>query len=216
MILLLLAILTKADVPRLTAEELRAKLASGDAIAVDVRGSVPYEIGHLPGAVWMPLGVLSSRAGELPEDKLLVTYCTCKAEETSLMAAMWLSKAGFAKVAVLHGGYPAWVAAGLPVDSRRDDELPAPAAVSCSGKLRKVSGTVTEYHRLAEKTELKVGTEAITITGGDPARSFIVHGTPFMPNDWNRIEARKGELHKGMSATAWLCDSGVTIVDWQP
>ena len=35
---------------------------------------------------------MQSRAGELPEDKLIVTYCTCKAEETSLEAAMLLSK----------------------------------------------------------------------------------------------------------------------------
>ena len=100
--LLLSTILTKADVPRVTAEELRAKLAGGEAVAVDVRGSVPFELGHLPGAVWMPLGVMNSRAGELPDDKLIVLYCTCKAEETSLEAAMLLAKQGFSRVAVLH------------------------------------------------------------------------------------------------------------------
>ncbi|HEV7242145.1 MAG TPA: rhodanese-like domain-containing protein [Thermoanaerobaculia bacterium] len=219
MILLLLAILTKADVPRVTVEELRPLLANGDAIAIDVRGSVPYELGHLPGAVWMPLGVLQSRAGELPEEKLLVMYCTCKAEESSLDAAMLLSKAGFARVAVLYGGYPAWVGAGFPVDSRRDDELAAPAAVSCAQKLRKVSGPVTRYRREQGKTVLTIGEETITLRhdgGDDPSRFFLVNGTPFANNDWNRVEVRKGEAREGVKATAWLCPDAATIIDWQP
>ena len=218
MILLLLAILTKADVPRVTADELRAKLASGEAVAVDVRGSVPYELGHLPDAVWMPLGLLQSRAGELPEDKLLVMYCTCKAEETSLEAAMLLSKLGFARVAVLHGGYPAWAAAGLPTRSNRGGELAAPAAVTCKSELRKIAGPVTHYRRLRGKTVLTVGGETITLQhrgGDDPSRYFLIGGTPFQHNDWNRVEVRKGEVRKGMQATVWTCAGGETIVDWQ-
>ena len=217
--LLLSTILTKADVPRVTAEELRAKLAGGEAVAVDVRGSVPFELGHLPGAVWMPLGVMNSRAGELPDDKLIVLYCTCKAEETSLEAAMLLAKQGFSRVAVLHGGYPAWTAAGFPTESNRDDELRVPAAVSCGGALRNVSGPVTHYRRLRGKTVLTIGEETITLRhrgGDDPSRYFLVRGTPFAHNDWNRVEVRKGEVREGMKATAWLCAGGETIIDWQP
>ncbi len=216
---LLLTILVKADVPRVTAEELRAKLAGGEAVAVDVRGSVPYELGHLPGAIWMPLGVMSSRVGELPDDKLIVLYCTCKAEETSLEAAILLAKGGFTNVAVLHGGYPAWTAAGLPTESRRGSELAPPAAVSCTGTLRKVTGPVTHYRRLRGKTVLTIGGEVITVRhrgSDDPSRFFLVRGTPFANNDWNRIEVRKGEAREGIQATAWLCADAETIVDWQP
>ena len=219
MFLFLLAILTKADVPRVTADELHAMLAKGDAVAVDVRGSVPYELGRIPGAVWMPLGVLSSRAGELPEDKLLVMYCTCKAEETSLEAAMLLSRGGFSRVAVLHGGYPAWTAAGLRTESSRSGELSPPAGVSCSGTLRKVRGAVTHYRRLRGKTVLTIGEETITLRHkgtDDPSRLFLANGTPFVHNDWSRVEARKGEARKGLQATAWICTDGATIVDWHP
>ena len=218
MFLILLSILVKADVPRVSAEELHGMLAKNEAVAVDVRGSVPYEISHLPGAVWMPIGVMQSRAGELPEDKLLVTYCTCKEEESSLEAAMLLAKGGFTRVAVLHGGYPAWTAAGYPTESRRGGELAPPAAVSCTSGLRKVSGPVTHYRRLRGKTVLKLGEELITLTHkgtDDPSRMFLVNGTPFVHNDWNRIEARKGEAHEGMQATAWICAGGATIIDWQ-
>jgi rhodanese-related sulfurtransferase len=215
MIFLLLSILTKADVPRLTAAELRALMDRGEAVAVDVRGSVPYELGHLPGAVWMPLGLMNQRAGELPDDKLIVTYCTCKAEETSLEAAMVLTKVGYPRVAVLHGGYPAWVAAGLPTET---PPAGAPAAVTCSGELKSVSGPVTHYRRLRGKTVIRIGAETITLRhrgSDDPSRFFLVHGTPFAWNDWSRIEARKGEARPRMSAVAWIC-GGSTIVDWQP
>ena len=219
MFLFLLAILTKADVPRVTPEELHAMLAQGDAVAVDVRGSVPYELGHLPGAIWMPLGVLQSRAGELPEDKLLVTYCTCKAEETSLEAAMLLARGGFARVAVLHGGYPAWTAAGLATESSRASELAPPAAVSCSGALRRIAGPVTQYRRLGGKTVLTIAEETIALRHegrDDPSRLFLIGGTPFMQNDWNRIEVRKGEVREGARATAWLCEDRDPVIDWQP
>ena len=167
----------------------------------------------------MPLGLLESRSGELPQDKLLVTYCTCKAEESSLEAAMLLAKGGFPRVAVLHGGYTAWTAAGLPMESRRDDELPAPAAVSCKGTLRKVSGPVTHYRRLRGKTVVTGGEEIFTLHhrgSEDPSRYFLVAGTPFVHNDWNRIEVRKGEVRTGMKANVWACAGGDNFIDWQP
>lgn len=238
--LLLLAILTtKADVPRLTAAELHAKMRGGEAVAVDVRGSVPYEYGHIAGAVWMPLGLISQRAGELPQDKLLVMYCTCKAEETSLEAAMTLSKMGFERVAVLHGGYPAWSEAGLPTESNREPEpevatagtassggrMRPAAAVACdANQLTSFAGTITHYRRLRGKTVLRIATNAGTMEtitlrhrgSDDPSRFFLIDGTPFTPKDWNRIEKRNGSLHPKMSAVAWVCSGGATVIDWRP
>ncbi|MEA2462472.1 MAG: hypothetical protein QOJ98_219, partial [Acidobacteriota bacterium] len=182
--LLLAATLAKADVPRVQPSELRAMMQKGEAIAVDVRASVPYELGHITGAVWMPLGLLRQRAGELPEEKLIVTYCTCKAEETSLDGAMMLAnELGFARVAVLHGGYPAWKQAGLPVEEQRtvlfnEEQAPAaearpaasagrlrpPAAVSCDrNELTSYAGKVTHYKRAKGKTTLVMNTSADTV-----------------------------------------------------
>ena len=87
-ILLAAAITVKADVPRVTPAELKARMDKGEAVAIDVRGSVPYELGHIKGAVWLPLGLVAQRFDQLPQDKLIVAYCTCKAEETSLEAAL--------------------------------------------------------------------------------------------------------------------------------
>lgn len=228
-LLLATTITTKADVRRIEPAELRALMDKGEAIAIDVRGSVPFEVSHIAGAVWMPLGQLNQRAGELAEEKLIVAYCTCKSEETSLDAAMRLSELGFANVAVLQGGFPAWTAAGFSTESNREPvatpaasrgRLAPPAAVRCNrNELTSYTGKVSKYRRKSSKTTLVIQTsagtvESITIT--DPIRSYLVNGTPFTAADWNRIELRKGALRPGMSAIAWVCSGGKTVVDWRP
>jgi rhodanese-related sulfurtransferase len=244
LIALLFAITTKADVPRLQPAELRAAMQKGEAIAVDVRGTVPYELEHIADAVWIPLGVIKQRGGELPEDKLLITYCTCRAEETSLEGAMLLSSMGFKNVAVLQGGFPAWKKAGLPVASNRTpapttDATPSPAAATGAGrgrlappaavtcdhnKLTSYAGTVRDYKRGRDKTSLTIDTSADTTErltiphpgSDDPSRSFLLLGAPFTSADWNRIERKKGELHPGLSVVAWVCDDGKIVLDWHP
>lgn len=62
-------------VRRVTVAELQEAMLKGEAIAVDVRGTVEYKLGHIKGARSMPLGLIASRINELPPDKLIVTYC---------------------------------------------------------------------------------------------------------------------------------------------
>ena len=60
---------------RVTIAELRGALDRGDAVLVDVRGDVEYQLGHIKGARSMPLGLIAARLSELPRDRLIVTYC---------------------------------------------------------------------------------------------------------------------------------------------
>lgn len=128
-LILAATIATKADIPRLTPQELRPLIESGDAIAIDVRGSVPYSLGRIEGATWLPLGLIGERAGQLPKEKLIVAYCTCGAEELSLEAALTLATHhGIERVAVLKGGYPAWKEAGYAIAADPDPDAPPPTA----------------------------------------------------------------------------------------
>jgi 3-mercaptopyruvate sulfurtransferase SseA len=61
---------------RISAEEARQAVAKGEAVLVDVRGKESYDREHAKGALSIPLSDLSSRMGELPKDKLVITYCT--------------------------------------------------------------------------------------------------------------------------------------------
>lgn len=63
-------------------------------------------LGHIPGAVLVPLGTLAERAKELSPDKPVVTVC--RAGGRSAQATLILKKAGFARVANLAGGMLRW------------------------------------------------------------------------------------------------------------
>lgn len=65
-----------ADARRISGEEARQAIAKGEAVLVDVRAKQAYEAGHAKGAISLPLSDVPSRAGELPKDKLIITYCT--------------------------------------------------------------------------------------------------------------------------------------------
>jgi rhodanese-related sulfurtransferase len=48
---------------------------SGKAVWIDVRPKSDYDLGHIKGAINIPLSELSNRWGDLPIKKTLITYC---------------------------------------------------------------------------------------------------------------------------------------------
>jgi 3-mercaptopyruvate sulfurtransferase SseA len=67
---------TQDTARRISATEARQALAKGEAVLVDVRPQEAYNASHAQGAISLPLSDLGSRAGELPKNKLVITYCT--------------------------------------------------------------------------------------------------------------------------------------------
>jgi hydroxyacylglutathione hydrolase len=63
-------------VRRITPTEARDAVAQGKAIIVDVRGESSYNAGHIKGARWIIVDAIGARAGELPRDKMIITYCS--------------------------------------------------------------------------------------------------------------------------------------------
>jgi rhodanese-related sulfurtransferase len=64
------------DVRRITPAQLRAAVLKGEAVVVDVRGADSYNAGHIKGALLIPVNEIETRAGELPRNKMIVTYCS--------------------------------------------------------------------------------------------------------------------------------------------
>jgi flagellar basal body L-ring protein FlgH len=60
---------------RISIEESQKAAAAGEAIIVDVRDEGAYKTSHIKGAKSMPLPRFDERIGELPKDKLIITYC---------------------------------------------------------------------------------------------------------------------------------------------
>lgn len=67
---------TQETARRIPAAEARQALAKGKAVLVDVRNKEAYDGSHAQGAISIPLAEIGSRAGELPKNKLVITYCT--------------------------------------------------------------------------------------------------------------------------------------------
>lgn len=63
------------DVRRITIPDLQVALVKGEAVIIDVRGSVEYKLGHISGARSVPLGLIAQQIKDLPPDKLIVAYC---------------------------------------------------------------------------------------------------------------------------------------------
>ncbi|MDV7133426.1 rhodanese-like domain-containing protein [Williamsia muralis] len=61
--------------PKVSARE-AIGLAQGGALVVDVRRRFEWNRTHIPGAVHIPLEDLERRSDELPDDRLLLTFCT--------------------------------------------------------------------------------------------------------------------------------------------
>jgi len=88
-------------------------LASGEAVALDVRERYEWEAGHIGSALHIPLGELTVRREELPRSKKIVAVC--RTGSRSGAATQALRRAG-CEVENLSGGLVAWVRAGLPLD----------------------------------------------------------------------------------------------------
>jgi 3-mercaptopyruvate sulfurtransferase SseA len=69
-------IASPADVPRITAQELKAMLDAGQAVVFDARRRESYIQQHIAGAISLPQNEVAARLAELPADKQVVFYCT--------------------------------------------------------------------------------------------------------------------------------------------
>jgi sulfur dioxygenase len=85
----------------------------GAVQVLDVREPDEFDgpLGHIPGAVHIPLGALADQAGSMDSEKPVVAVC--RSGGRSAQATVILTKAGFSKLANLTGGMLHWRSLGL-------------------------------------------------------------------------------------------------------
>jgi hydroxyacylglutathione hydrolase len=84
--------------------------SSESRVVLDVRNRSEWEVGHIPGALHIPLAELTERLHELPADVPIAVHC--QGGSRSAVAASVLEAGGFGQVSNVEGGYAAWVRAG--------------------------------------------------------------------------------------------------------
>ena len=85
-----------------------------DVMILDVREQDEWDAGHIPGAVFMPMGQVPDRLSEIPKDKTVIVQC--RSGNRSSQVTDFLVQQGFTNVHNMAGGLKAWQSAGLPVE----------------------------------------------------------------------------------------------------
>ncbi|MFG1296149.1 sulfurtransferase [Xanthobacter variabilis] len=131
----------------ITPSELSSLLSSAPTVLIDTRDAASYAAGHIPGAVNLN-EIFTYLATSTPEgyaelkkkfadafgnaglsgNETAVIYEQSMASGfgQSCRGYFLLTFLGYPKIKVLHGGFEAWTAAGLPVTT----EVPSPASVT--------------------------------------------------------------------------------------
>lgn len=91
------------------------RMKKGLVQVLDVRPEDEFALGHLPGAINMPLDKLKRQMAKLDPSKEIVAYCRGPYCVLSFEMVSILRRKGF-NVRRLEDGLPEWRAAGLPVE----------------------------------------------------------------------------------------------------
>ena len=97
-------------------KELVARLKAGLVTVLDLRPEDEFALGHLPGALNIPLSELERRLADFDPGQEIIAYCRGPYCVLSYEAVAVLRARGF-KVRRLEDGLPEWRAAGLPIET---------------------------------------------------------------------------------------------------
>ena len=102
------------DLEPVTRKQLLTMIRKDAVIVLDVRPPDEFALGHVPGAVNIPLRALKERLSEINPDREIVAYCRGEYCVLSFEAVALLRARGF-NARRLEEGLPEWRAAGLPI-----------------------------------------------------------------------------------------------------
>ena len=102
----------------MTFAEFRPLHAHKSVLVVDVRDADSFANGRIPGAVHVPVRDIEAKLASVrkaSKGRVVVTYCSCPTEASSLRAARALTAAGITAKALV-GGFPRWVESGGAIE----------------------------------------------------------------------------------------------------
>lgn len=106
---------TRDSMEPVTREGLATRMRDGLVTVIDVRPPDEFALGHVPGAINVPLADLQAYLPEIDSNREIVAYCRGPWCVMSFEAVAALRKRGF-QARRLEDGLPEWKAAGLPVE----------------------------------------------------------------------------------------------------
>jgi len=106
----------RARIRQVTPQDtMRLREAHPDTVLLDCREPNEWNLGHIPGALFIPRGILESNVeAAVPRTARLVVYCA--SGNRSALAVETLLQMGYTDVASMSGGIRGWVDAGGDID----------------------------------------------------------------------------------------------------
>lgn len=108
--------IAKKSIHEISVSDAKVLLEKGGHIFLDCREPKEFKMGHVPGAMNIPRGVIEFKVGNQIPDKnaKIITYC--KFGGRGCLTCCTLCKMGYHNVVNLAGGWLAWEKAGYPVE----------------------------------------------------------------------------------------------------
>ena len=106
----------KKNVCEITVAEAKEILDGGENLFIDCREPKEYKMGHVPGAINIPRGLLEFKIDKKVPDKNQNIVMYCKSGGRSCLSTCTLCRMGYKNVKSLGGGWKAWEKAGYPIE----------------------------------------------------------------------------------------------------
>jgi rhodanese-related sulfurtransferase len=106
----------KQSVCEITVAEAKELLDKGGDLFIDCREPKEYKMGHVPGAINIPRGLLEFKIAEKVPDKAENMVVYCKSGGRACLSACTLCRMGYKNAKNMAGGWAAWEKAGYPIE----------------------------------------------------------------------------------------------------
>jgi rhodanese-related sulfurtransferase len=106
----------KSRIREVSPRDVQEMRRRGDEVVyLDVREPNEWNLGRIPGALFLPRGTLETRIEQMvPRDRKVVIYCA--GGNRSALAADTMQQMGYTDVASMSGGWREWVGSGGDVE----------------------------------------------------------------------------------------------------
>ncbi len=106
----------KKSICEVSVSDAKALLDKGGYIFLDCRTSKEFKMGHIPGAMNIPRGLLEFKIAKKVPDKNAKIVMYCKKGVRGCLATCTLRRMGYKNVVNMDGGWMAWEKAGYPIE----------------------------------------------------------------------------------------------------
>ncbi len=106
----------KKSICEVSVSEAKVLLDKGGYIFLDCREPKEFKMGHVPGAMNIPRGLIEFKVAKKITDKNAKIVMYCKKGGRGCLATCTLCKMGYKNTKNMGGGWMAWEKAGYPVE----------------------------------------------------------------------------------------------------